>query len=318
MNKSLQAFAIYFQGPVQLVPLEEALLHQDTSRMLWIHMDAQSAEEEGWLSQLGIDPIIMEALTTPSSRARYIDFDDSLFISFNQINNLLDHEQTPSVRVFLTANRVVSVNVGPCPAVELLLKEIHYPNAPRTVADFVIHLMRMTNSFSEPHLERLDLALDVLEKKPDRSTDRELTVELGDIRSDAIIIRRLLIPQRDALIQLHNTTVKWFSRTHHRKIREDLERLQLFIETLDLIKERANIIMDENRIALAQSSNQGMYLFSLVAVLFLPISALTSLFGVNLGGIPGASSPYSFWIFSITLLVIQVALVLCFRRWRLF
>lgn len=318
MTSPLDAFALYFAGPIKLIPVEEALSEKDITRPLWIHMDAKHAMNEGWLALIGVDPIIAEALTTPSSRARYIDLDDSLFISFNQIGPTLDHEDIISIRIFMTSMRVVTVSVGTSPTIDTILKELHYPNAPRSVADFVIHLMRMTSSLNEPHLTHLDHELDQLEKKTTSSFDRMLASQLGDIRSNAIVIRRLLIPQRDALIQLHNTTVKWFLRVHHRKIREELERLHLFIETLDLIKERANIVMDENRIALAQSTNQGMYIFSLVAVVVLPISALTSLFGVNLGGIPGSQTPNAFWIFCALLCLIELGLVLCFRRWRLF
>jgi len=43
---------------------------------------------------------------------------------------------------------------------------------------------------------------------------------------------------------------------------------------------------------------------SLLAMVFLPTTFLTGLFGVNLGGIPGASSHYSFVIFCALLVVL--------------
>ena len=43
--------------------------------------------------------------------------------------------------------------------------------------------------------------------------------------------------------------------------------------------------------------NQRMYVLPVVAVVFLPLGFLTGLLGVNVGGVPGAESPYGFVAF---------------------
>ncbi|MNE89289.1 Zinc transport protein ZntB [compost metagenome] len=52
-------------------------------------------------------------------------------------------------------------------------------------------------------------------------------------------------------------------------------------------------------------------------MLFLPATFLTGLFGINLGGIPGAESPLAFWVFSGSLLTLATVLAvwLKHRRW---
>jgi zinc transporter len=59
------------------------------------------------------------------------------------------------------------------------------------------------------------------------------------------------------------------------------------------------------------------YVLSVVAAIFLPLGFLTGLFGVNLGGIPGSSSPTGFFLLSVALVLIGIALwaVLRWRRW---
>lgn len=56
---------------------------------------------------------------------------------------------------------------------------------------------------------------------------------------------------------------------------------------------------------------------SIVAAMFLPLAFLTGMLGVNVGGIPGAESPFGFLTFSL-ILVVLVALQLWYfikKRW---
>ena len=68
---------------------------------------------------------------------------------------------------------------------------------------------------------------------------------------------------------------------------------------------------------MAEATNRRAYQMSVMALLFLPASFLTGLFGINLGGIPGAESPTAFWVFCGFLLVLATGLAvwLKHRRW---
>jgi len=50
-----------------------------------------------------------------------------------------------------------------------------------------------------------------------------------------------------------------------------------------------------------------------MALIFLPTTFLTGLFGVNLGGILGATPPFSFWIFYTVLLIVMGGLFIWLR-----
>jgi zinc transporter len=55
--------------------------------------------------------------------------------------------------------------------------------------------------------------------------------------------------------------------------------------------------------------NKTMYIFSLVAVLFLPLTFLTGLFGVDVGCIPGSATPLGFVIFCAAMLALTFVLI---------
>ena len=66
---------------------------------------------------------------------------------------------------------------------------------------------------------------------------------------------------------------------------------------------------------LADDMNRKTYLFTIVAVIFLPLGFLTGLLGVNVGGVPGLEEPQAFVWLILACLTISLGM-LAFFRWR--
>ncbi len=68
------------------------------------------------------------------------------------------------------------------------------------------------------------------------------------------------------------------------------------VKDLDHVRERTGIVDDLIRQRQTNQIARSTYLLSLVATLLLPLGFLTGLFGINVGGIPGADVTWAFWI----------------------
>ena len=74
-----------------------------------------------------------------------------------------------------------------------------------------------------------------------------------------------------------------------------------FVERLDSMRERA-VILQESLLMRTQSQlNSKLYVISVITALFMPLAFLTSLLGINVGGLPGAHDTHGFSIESILL-----------------
>ena len=61
--------------------------------------------------------------------------------------------------------------------------------------------------------------------------------------------------------------------------------------------------------------NQRLFVLSILSAVFLPISFVTGLFGVNVGGMPGVDSAAAFAIL-VTSLAVATLVMLAIFRWR--
>lgn len=128
--------------------------------------------------------------------------------------------------------------------------------------------------------------------------------EILAIRRETIILRRYLFPQKEALNKLYNDKITWINEYEKIEIRETNDQVIRYIEELDTIRDKLSLIQEELSNTLSDQVNKKMYILSIISAIFLPLTFLTGLLGINIGGIPGSEDENAFYIFSTILLVI--------------
>jgi zinc transporter len=95
------------------------------------------------------------------------------------------------------------------------------------------------------------------------------------------------------------------------------DRLARLTEELHAIETRAGVTRDEIVSRRAEELNDRVYALTILAGVFLPLSVITGLLGMNVGGVPLMDSPYGFWITTISLVVLLVIslTLLRLKRW---
>jgi zinc transporter len=131
------------------------------------------------------------------------------------------------------------------------------------------------------------------------------------------VVRRFLAPQRDALDNLFRYARGLLDEEQTFAVREQADRITRYVEDLDLVRERALVVQEELLNRIAQEQNARMYVLSVVAAIFLPITFITGLFGMNVAGLPGTEATLSFWWVTGFMAIISVGVVVLFwiKRW---
>ena len=141
--------------------------------------------------------------------------------------------------------------------------------------------------------------------------------ELVEIRRQLIVLRRYLAPQRDVFSRLANEKISWLDKEDHRHLQDIADRMGRWLEDLDASIARTSLLADEINALMTEAMNRRTYIMSLFAMVFLPLSFFTGLLGVNLGGIPGNSSPWGFLGFCLLLFLFASGIMtwLKLRKW---
>lgn len=286
---------------------------------LWVHLDRQSADAERWLRERsGIDPLVQDALLAEETRPRCSPIGPGFIVNLRGVN--LNPGAAPedmvSLRIWIEEDRIISVRLRRLMAVQDIQQSLEAGTGPRTTPDFLIGLAERLAERMEPVIAALEDELDGLEALDLENASRNLRTRLRHIRRKSAILRRFIAPQRDALSRFTLEETAWVAAYQRHRLRETADDITRFVELLNVAWERAAVMQDELTNRLAEQTNERLYLLSLIAGIFLPLSFVTGLLGINVGGIPAAQSAFGFAGVVLLLLALGLVEIWLFRRLR--
>lgn len=286
----------------------------------WVHLNLESAAADKWLrTQTGLEAHICDALMADEIRPRSDFAEGGAIINFRgvNLNKDADPEDMVGIRLWVTKDRIISARRRTLQAIVAIRKDLEAGRGPETTGEFITTLADKLARRMEPVIEKIQDEVDDLEDTlvADEAAHRsDMRASLARLRRQAIMLRRYIAPQRDAIARLLAEKVDWLSDADRSRLREVSDRVIRFVEDLDNLRERCAIVHDELASRLSEELNSKMYVLSVIASIFLPLGFLTGLLGINVGGIPGAESPVGFVVFAIILALVAAAELWLFRK----
>lgn len=305
-------------GKGGMIPIAEDEVIQ-CEQPCWLHLNYTHRKSAEWLqSTPQIPDAVRDALAGDSMRPRVSRLGDGFMIVLRSVNHNSDarRDQLVVMRVFINDKLIVSTRRRKVSAVDEVLTDLQNGNGPIDCGSWLVDICDALTDHTSEFIEDLHDKIIELE---DALLDQRMPArgELGLLRKQLIVMRRYMAPQRDVYARLASEKLAWMDDSERRRMQEIADRLGRGLDDLDAGVARTAILADEVASAMAESMNRRTYTMSLMAMIFLPATFLTGLFGVNLGGIPGGEWRYGFSIFCLLLLALAVGVAgyLRKRRW---
>lgn len=296
--ESTRAFLINEQRVLRDLPLEEAFQAPKEAGYIWIHIVSESPAKV--CAGLFLPPLVQKVLGDLRSRTRADTLENGLLFTFRCLNSKKGNEQPNyiSLRSWVTERLIVTVQRYTWGVTEHLFQQKNaiMPDKPLGLLANLLTsaLEQLTNLIFE-----LDQSIDnfedlVNQKQYQNSEDQRL--RLAETRRQLVIVRRYLVPQREAFLRLHLEQYPWVDDSLRGRFRELAGSLMRLLDDFDLAKDRVGILQETLLALTQQQINEKLYLFSIVTVIFLPLNFLTGLLGMNVAWIPGVQNHSAFWI----------------------
>lgn len=302
-------------GCIEYSDLDEA---KQSKQPLWVHIDGNQpkAVETFREAAEGIDEHSLTALFDENVRPRVFELEKGMLVILRGINHNKEAqpEDMISVRIWITPNSIVSMRYRRSRAVMSVAERLDIGSGPTSIPDLLVSIISTLLSYTEVIIEQIQEQLDQLEEQVLDHPNKKIRTDISNVRRKAIMLRRYIAPQRDAINIIRYVEALTPHKKSQRRMHESLDNLLRDIENLDSIRERAQVVKDELMNSLSDKLNRNLYLLSVITAIFLPLGFLTGLFGINVGG----GDPQAFAIFSFSLFVLVVIQIILFRVFKWF
>ena len=291
---------------------------QDGNLILWTHIEYKHPQAVSWLESQGLDPLVAETLTRVESRPRALSIDNGIIIILRAINLNPgeDVEDMVSLRIWISGNRIITLRQRRVVSIQDVRQALDKDMGPSTGGEFLVMVVeRIADRIGET-IDDIEEKLSVYEDTAENN-DSSIRGRVGAMRRKTAAIRRFLAPQREALDAVHRLSKDLLNESEMYCLRDQTDRMTRYVEELDLARERTLVLQEDIMNRIAQEQNSRTYLFSIVATIFLPLSFLTGVFGMNVAGLPGTEDGQAFLYLSCSMLGIAIGLIIYMRlrRW---
>jgi zinc transporter len=303
-------------GEVRRLSAEEALVY-DGPGFLWTHLESDS-DELALTVRPDIPDVAANALIATETRPRCERIDRGAIVNLRgpAAVDTDNSDRLVSIRMWARAGKVDSVTRRPLAASAAVTAQMEAGGI-LDPGDLVTAYAREISAALDPQVAELGDELDDCESGLESANKFRLRTAITRIRSEAIAFRRFVAPDRDALTQLTAMDFDWLAEDDKLHIREAADRFARMTEELEAVRERSALLHEQLTDLRAEEIDQRSLLISVVAFIFLPLTFITGLLGMNVQGIPDAQDPWAFWEVVILCVLLGIGVLAWFvrRQW---
>ena len=260
--------------------------------LLWVDI-AETTEEDGkFLAQtFNFHPLAIEDCISPLIRPPKIDdFGDYLFLIVHGINYAVESEivETAELEIFLGRHFVVSSHSVPLYSVEAVRQRVEDDGRPmKRGADFLAHaLVDALIDNVMPTIDKMTDIAEEIEEEVIRNPQQATLEAILKLKRSTLRIHRVMAPQREVMNRLSRgefPIIKREAQIFYRDIYDHLVRIE---DLNQITRDRADNALATYLSSVANRQNETMRVLSIVATIFLPLTLVAGIYGMNFEYMP--------------------------------
>ena len=282
----------------------------------WYRMNYSVEEDCKWLDENPLlNNLYKEQLLKIETRPIVYQDEESILICLRgvNLNPDADPEDMISIRLWINNNTVITSCNRSSLSLQDIIKNLQNNIGPKTPGEFLAVLIERLAIRIEDFFEKFEEQLDVQEESIETADSRGLGTELGNLRRQAATVRRYLTPQKDALEKLSRTDSPLLTPELLEEMKDDRDKTARLLEDLELSRERSMALQEQFLAKIVYEQNTRLYVLAIISAIFLPLTFLSGMLGMNVAGLPGTEDSNAFWFVSGLCLVIAIGLMLWFK-----
>ncbi len=301
------------------------LLKSEAKWVQWI--DVVGLDRVDLIEQIGnlfkIHPLVMEDILNTNQRSKYDEWDGYAFLALKLVH-IEDEsfEVTPEqVSLIIMDGMVLSFQETEGDDFLHIVNRImnNEGRIRKTGVDYLV--CSLVDSIVDNYfvaLDRLGERAEFLESELLSGFDRVDQNEIHFLKREVMFLRKSLWPLREVLAALTRGESSYIGHETQRYVRDIYDHVIEVIDSLELLRETITSMIDIYLSGINNRMNKVMKFLTMITTIFIPLSLIAGIYGMNFRNMPELSSEYGYFATLGMMVLCAVGFLVYFKRKKWF
>lgn len=306
----------------ELTSAEECLPFKDARTVTWIDVDSMSDSKllENFGRVMGFHALMLEDILNTDQRPKFEDYGSYVYVvvkmlDYNEARGEIDIEQLSLV---LGPNYVMAFQERPGDFFDPLRERIRKSlgRIRKLGADYLAYaILDIIVDHYFVVLEKLGEKIEKLEEIVGGNPGQETARQIHALRREMIFVRRSTWPMREVVAGLQRSESELVRESTSVYLRDLQDHVMQVTDAVDSFRDLLNGMLDSYYATITNRTNAVLKVLALFSAIFMPLTFITGIFGMNFVHFPELEWRYGFQG-SIILMGVVILVMFGFFRWK--
>jgi magnesium transporter len=299
--------------------IEEIFPFKESPTVTWINVDG--IHDTGLMEKMGehfgIHPLVLEDIVNTGQRPKMEDFGDYIFVVLKMLCLEKDEVRSEQVSIILGPNFVISFQEVPGDVFDPVRDRLRKSKGRirKLGADFLGYAlvdMIVDNYFLI--LENFGERIECLEDRLIDNPAPETLQAIHNLKRELVFLRKSVWPLRELISGLERAESKLIADSTAIYIRDVYDHTIQVMDSVESYRDIVSGMLDTYLSSVSNRMNEVMKVLTIIATIFIPITFVAGIYGMNFERMPELSWPWGYFGALGVMGAIGLAMVIYFRR----
>ena len=259
------------------------------------------------------DLAVEDCLSEEEQRPKIEIYDNHYFIVINSIR--FDDEEIflRALNIFLGKNYIITVTKQKINELRSL-KPILWEQEVSRPDQFLYHLVDLVVDNYFLVGDRIDARIETLEEDILMHTKKSHLNEIIGLRAEILWVKKVLGPQREVIATLNKKELKLIDDQLQHYFRDIYENALKIAESFETYRDLMGNLREAYQSSLTSRANEIMRVFTAITTIFMPLTFITGIYGMNFDVIPGLHYRFGSYVLLGIMLLLGFGMFIIFRK----
>ncbi len=304
----------------QVETVEECFPYRDTETVTWINIDGLTNVEV--IEKIGqcfsLHPLILEDLLNTEQRPKMEDLETYLYLTIKMltIGKQTQEVKVEHVSIILGPNYLISFQESAGDVFDPVRQRIRKEGRIRKFGpDYLAYALIddiVDNYFLV--MEKLEERVEALEQELVEEASRQSLTKINKLKKDMIFLRKAVWPLREMINSMERSDSPLVREETHIYLRDVYDHNIQVIDTLETFRDMVSGMIDIYLSSLSYKMNEIMKVLTLIATIFIPLTFVTGIYGMNFEYMPELRYRYGYFIVWAVMIGVVLVMLAYFRK----